>query len=190
MQIFRKLFGKSTTVTTVDLGRISQGSGSKIQYNSIQLGNGLMICSEKSESLKSEKSVKLAVKLGTKYEDSKTSGTLYRLKDIWQQKMDHLAGKDVARIEYDHEYIYFTINHITPQIQDSFKYLRLFLDFKLDREEFKIPIKRRLRSEKDLFLTTAFGYKTYGLPLEGLDTNHDEHGRQLHIKESQNFLKT
>ena len=60
--------------------------------------------------------------------------------------------------------------------------------YQLQKEEFKISIPRPIKSQRDLVLTTAFGLKGLGLPLNGLDVNQNDAGYQLHAEEWMKFL--
>ena len=189
MNILRRLKSKKLNKHLLDTSKFIPGSNTIFEYNYRQLDNGFTIIEEKSAPHQNAPFLKLVVlKNKSKSETFNTSGTLWRLTQLWQKKFDILLGPEISKFTMDQEHIYVDIATDSHKIGEVINLLRLFLNIKLDKRDFKEQLARPLTTEKDKFLTTAFGFAGHGLPLDGLDKNFDEFGKQTHIAESHHFI--
>ena len=116
-----------------------------------KLNNGLTIFNNINK--RDHKFIKLFINVGVKNENMNTSGTIFRLQEIWRHRFDKALGEKQADFHYDHDIFTITVDDVEDEkITSILSLFQSLLDTPLTYTDFKHYLKSTSIAPKNLFL--------------------------------------
>ena len=119
-----------------------------------KLNNGLTIFNNINK--RDHKFIKLFINVGVKNENMNTSGTIFRLQEIWRHRFGKVLGEKQADFHYDHDIFTITVDDVDDvedeKITSILSLFQSLLDTPLTYTDFKHYLKSTSIAPKNLFL--------------------------------------